>query len=460
MMKRIQLLLLSLLLLAGAACQKTFLDKKPSKALLVPGTLADFQALLDNNGIMNKAATYPLIAADDYYTTDNGLAAWSGPERNTYLWAPDIYEGATSGDWDRAYQQVFYANIVLDGLNGPAPDTAAQNTYHQVKGEALFFRALAYTQLLQEFAAPYRPGTGGSEPGVPLHLTSDVNERPGRGTLQQAYDQVLRDLSQAAALLPAQATVKSRPGKAAAFALLARTRLCLQAYAQAKTDADSCLALQPALLDYNGLNPAASRPYPTALPNGNDEVLFYSAFSNLASTSSTASLTLVDTDLYQSYAVNDLRRAVFFKDKGNGLVNFKGSYSGSGLVTLFAGLATDEVYLTRAECEARAGDTQAALRDLNTLLVKRWRAGTFVPLTATSPDDALAQVLTERRKELFSRGQRWADLRRLNQDPRFAITLRRNNNGQAYTLPPNDPKYIFPIADDELRNSGIPQNPR
>jgi len=68
--------------------------------------------------------------------------------------------------------------------------------------------------------------------------------------------------------------------------------------------------------------------------------------------------------------------------------------------------------------------------------------------------------LKERRKELLFRGLRWTDLRRLNLDPRFAVTLARNVSGQIYSLPPEDPRYAWPIPDDEIQASGIPQNPR
>lgn len=118
------------------------------------------------------------------------------------------------------------------------------------------------------------------------------------------------------------------------------------------------------------------------------------------------------------------------------------------------------MYLVRAEASARTGHPAQALSDLNTLLATRWKTGTYVPYATTDPAVALQDILTERRKELFARGLRWTDLRRLNQDPRFAVTLKRLIAGQAYALPPLDKRYVFPIPDDEIRLSGIPQNSR
>ncbi|MFP9100715.1 RagB/SusD family nutrient uptake outer membrane protein [Flavobacterium sp. RHBU_24] len=97
-------------------------------------------------------------------------------------------------------------------------------------------------------------------------------------------------------------------------------------------------------------------------------------------------------------------------DDGNGH-SYWGSYDGSPLP--FSGIATDEIYLIKSECLARAGKFTEAMQVLNTLLEKRWIAGTFFPLSATGTA-ALDIILSERRKELVLRGLRWSDLRRLN----------------------------------------------
>ncbi len=173
-----------------------------------------------------------------------------------------------------------------------------------------------------------------------------------------------------------------------------------------------------------------------------------------------ATTCFTDSVLYNSYNVNDLRKTVFFKaGSTSGTYFFRGQYSSSTYE--FIGIAVDEMYLTRAECYARLGNTGAAMNDLNTLMIKRWKNTVPYPtFTATNADDALIQILTERRKELLVRGIRWTDLRRLNQDSRFAKTLTRVLNGVTYTLPPNDPRYTLLIPLDEIQLQGEPQNPR
>jgi hypothetical protein len=84
----------------------------------------------------------------------------------------------------------------------------------------------------------------------------------------------------------------------------------------------------------------------------------------------------------------------------------------------------------------------------------------FVPITADNETKALKIILEERRKELVTRGLRWSDLRRLNMDPRFQVTLERTYNGEIYQLLPDDKRYTFPIPQDEIDRSGLEQNDR
>jgi len=450
-------------LLLAISCQKTYLAAPTNKALLVPKTLNDFQTLLNNEPVFNITPALGVISGDDYYTTSDGLQSYiTSAEKNSYIWAPDIFQGSPDDDWNIPYQQVFYANVILDGLNGVSYSPADSANYNSIKGSALFYRAHAFYQLAQLFAAPYSADAL-QLPGIPIRTVVDIKAKSVRGTLKQTYYQVLADLNDAEALLPVQTAFKTRPSRAAVLAMKARVYQTMENYTQAKLYADSCLALNGTLLDYNTLDTTAYQPMPSPLSPVQTEVIFYSELINYSFIAGDP-LTIVDSGLYRSYSSNDLRKALFFTDNGNsaGQFNFKGSYCGSSFITsgIFGGLATDEIYLVRAECEARLGDVNSALDDLNTLLKKRWKTGTFQPYTAVDAHAALGEILAERRKELFSRGLRWTDLRRLNQDPQLAVTLKKVLNELNYSLAPGSNLYTLPIPPNEILTSGIPQNPR
>lgn len=445
------LLWLAVLLLPGC---EDYLDVKPDNALLVPTSLQDFQALLDNDfEVMNQEPALGFMGADNYYLLpEDWNSLYTETERNAYIWAEEIYGSSLPEDWSLPYKQVFYANVVLEGLEKMEVAPAEQAEWEHLKGSALFYRSYAFHSLSQLFAPAYVPGRAAELPGIPLRLTPDINSPVARASLAETYAEITHSLREGAALLPETSSYKTRPNKAAAYALLARVTLNMQDYPAAAAYADSSLEIYNSLMDYNSLDSAVAVPFPLF----NEEVLFHSVLLPYEMPFNRA---LVEEDFYIRYAEEDLRKSLFFSRKEDGSLFFRGHYSGQ-FYFLFGGLATDEVYLIRAESRARLGDVSGALEDLNTLLATRWESGTFEPFTAANATEALDLILAERRKELLYRGLRWSDLRRLNQDPSYAKTLERNVDGEVYTLPPNSPRYVYPIPPQEVELSGIQQNPR
>lgn len=442
-----------------SGCKKEFLETRSNRALLVPETLTDLQRILDNTGVMNLGPSIPLIAGDEFYADQNTVTAWSTPaERNAYIWADDIFEGQTSLDWNACYKQVFYSNIILDEMNKMGEGVTNTTEANAIRGAALFFRAHAYYNLAQEFCPPYRQSGNEGLSGLQLKLHSDINEKTQRSTLVETYAQIIADLHTCIPLLPPNTQFKNRPTSIAATAMLARVALSMQDYQEAYRNANSCLQQNGKLLDFNTLNAmftSTANPFPAGLPIGNEEVLFYSTFIGYSFFNNNFR---VDNQLYNSYAANDLRKSVFFADRGNGQITLKGSHGGT--TGAFMGIANDELYLIRAESQARVGNTVASMSDLNQLLIKRHRTGTYQNLTASSPEEALMLVLHERRKELIRRGLRWTDLRRLNQQASTAKVLQHVLGTNTYFLQAENPRYTMPIPPDEVTASGIAQNPR
>jgi len=457
-MKSIAYFLILILSLAVSGCQKSFLDKKPDQALLVPTTLSDMQALLDNNDGtgLNAAPGLANIAADDFFRLESSVSALTVTERNAYTWQETIYQNASVPDWNMPYQGIFYANVVLDGLSTIERTSSNGQEWDKIKGSALLYRGSAFLHLAQFFAAPYEPATAGAKPGIPLHMTSDVNIIAERGTLMETYRQIISDLEQAVPLLPAKPLFPARASQAAAYAYLSRVFLAMKDYTKAGEYAGKYLDISSTLLDYNSINASLSRPFPIGNTGANPEVIYFVQLTGY--TYNNATTTFVDPELYRSYADNDLRKTCFFGAGTNGNFYFKGTYS--GIISIYGGPATDEVFLIRSECRIRSGNVSGGMNDLNDLLVKRYRKGSFAPLVAGNQDSALKLVLNERRKELVGRGIRWQDLRRLNLEPDFQKTISRVVSNVTYTLSPNANRYTFPIPDNEITASGIAQNPR
>ncbi|WP_431294556.1 RagB/SusD family nutrient uptake outer membrane protein [Pedobacter sp. P26] len=456
------ILLLSMLSLS---CKK-FIDIKKNSDQSFLETAKDCQLLLDNYELFNTG--YPIdgeISADDYYLKDSRYN--SDPvtleDRSIYSWQPQAIRNAADL-WKGPYNKIYHANLImetLDKLVGKEPVAVLSN----LRGSALFFRAYSLWNLAQLYASPFGSQTG-QDQGLPIRLMSDINDVQARATVGDTYARIVQDLKEAAALLNVTSTISSRPNKAAAYAMLSRVYLSMGDYPNALASSSSALALKSNLIDFNTLNPASFAPF----VQFNTEVIFHSTIFNqnavLEPGYGDEDLAIIDPSVIASFDSDDLRKTILFKENTDvpvpsGTFRFTGNHeSAVGSSKLFNGLAVDELYLTRAECYARAGNASSAMADLNALLVSRWRSGTYVNKTAATAADALATVLAERRKGMVMRGTRWSDLRRLNLDARFAKTLSRTVNGKVYTLTANDLRYTILIPQEAITNSSLPQNRR
>jgi len=460
-MKYLKLLIIILIV---CGCKKSvFLDANPNDKIIIPESLADMDALLDNNNVMNGDGIEGLtpvfgeIASDDHYIPNNVFPALTKGQINLYAWKDDFYENTRSYyGWELSYKAVLYANAVLSSLEKKPIDQSTD--FNRIKGSALFHRAHSFYQLAQIFAPQYVSSSALQKPGIPLRLTTNINESITRASLEATYTKIVADLLNSISLLPNVPSYKTRPSKAASFGLLARVHLTMQSYDKALIYADSCLKYQSALIDYNTISLTRRNPF----LRYNDEVIFACNMGKLDEDLITVFNVVIDSNLYASYHQNDLRRSAFFgsaANYGNKGMFFKGTYEGSS--KFFSGIATDEIYLIRAECYARLNNVVLAMKDLNFLMAKRWRSTVPYPeITATNSNDALAKILVERRKELIYRGLRWADLRRLNAEG-ANISIKRMVNGKEITLQPNSLHYTFLIPPDVMNfNPDMIQNDR
>jgi tetratricopeptide (TPR) repeat protein len=449
-------ILVLILILLGTSCRE-YLDAKPDKKLLVPSTVQDLQSLLDNDLLVNQRSPRAAeMSADDYYLTDANLAALTEFDRRMYTWGgSNLFQPGSINDWGNAYQIVNIANVVLANVDRINRTSGDEERWRQVKGHALFVRAQAFLQITFIWTVAYDQSTANTDLGIPLRLDPDFNQPTTRSSLKQTYNQIISDLRAAAELLPDMPVHALRPSKAGVYALLARVYLSMRDYPAMGEYAKQCLQIKNTLKDFNTLNQNAPASFVFA-PRFSNEDEIISESSMMSTSALHQSMARIDSALYASFSENDLRKKMLFKSNSDNTYGFRGSYSGSA--TLFSGLATNEVYLMRAEFYARSGNVSAAMADLNKLLEKRFVTNTFVPLVASSPGEALSLILKERRKELMMRGLRWMDVKRLNKEG-ASIRLERLINKKSYVLLPNDPRYALPIPEDVISISGIRQNP-
>lgn len=435
------------------SCQD-YLDYKPNIKMAIPTTLEDAELLLNNYSAMNTG--YPNqgeISSDDYFLSyDNWQAISEIDHRNLYCWNETPLTNAMS--WQNTYKVVYIANQVIELLNKLDPTVNAAK-WKQLNGAAHFFRAFAFQQLLATYTVAFKRESASTELGIPIRVTPNIDESTPRSSLSASYDQVISDFKVSVNNLPNVAAGKSMPNKAAAYAALARVSLDMQEYVQAQKYADSALNENDFLLDYNNVDLESNLPF----QRFGKEVLFPATASFSEAFGEYYCLT--DTLLYAMYQPNDLRKVSFFKSSPSdpNYTVFKGSYDNS-FGSPFVGLTTAEVYLIRAECAVRNRQLDIANTAINTLLSTRWAKDTYTFINEEDPDKLLALILKERRKELLFRGLRWPDLKRLNLDSKYQITLTRSLNGIIYQLEPNSLSYGILLPLSAINVGGLVQNRR
>lgn len=444
---------LGLLMVTTISCNN-FLSKKPDIKMAIPKTLADANLLLNDYNTLNGGyPTYGEMGTDDYYLTRE---RWEGiynvDHRNAFIWADEPYNDIVQ--WQYPYKVVYIANQVMEILKDLDPQKNGEE-YKRIIGGAYFFRAFALHTLTELHCAAFQETSAIEEQGIPLRLSTGVDEKSIRESLKDTYQQIINDFKVAINNLPVVEVVKGRPSKASAYAGLARVYLDMGEFQQAYLYADSCLQLRPELMDFNDLK--ATDSYPVS--RFNMEVLFPALSLEAEPMYSTTAL--IDTILIKSYGENDLRKDVFFIENNDpkGSYYFKGSYDQSN--SLFFGITNSEVYLIKAEAACRIEQVPIALENLNKLLKTRWdNLVPYISIIESDPERLLKIILEERRKELVFRGRRWADLKRLNLDPSFQKTLKRTIGDKIYTLEPNSQKYAFRLSETVVELAGIPQNKR
>lgn len=449
-----------MIVLLTPSCQK-YVDIPTNSTTGRLETAKDCQLLLDNDAVMNEG--YPNdgeLSADDLYLKDEGFQASTldQSDRDLYVWSKNAIRASSDPQWLKPYYTVYYANLVLEQVDKlESKGGADQITLNTLRGSALFFRAFAFWQLAQIYAPPYSTTSSNQDLGLPLKLNSDISQKPTRSSVSDTYLQILKDLNESSNLLPETSLVPTRPNKAAAYAMLARVYLSKEDYSEAFIFSNLSLKLNNKLLSYSSLQMNDESAFFNAF---NNEVIFHAVTNGNSVAINPFDIGRIDPELCNLYQDNDLRKTVIIAPVGDGSFRFIGNYAGGTASSkLFVGLATDELYLIRAECNARANRVVEAMEDLNILLKNRFTEP-YTDLTAADSDKALTYILMERRKELLMRGLRWTDLRRLNRDTHYAKTLKRIVMGDSYILPPNDIRYTLLIPNEVIVNGIIPQNVR
>jgi len=366
-----------------------------------------------------------------------------------------------SGIWQVSYRVITRANKVIANVGKVSDLSDAEK--NQFVGEAKFLRALAYLQLVNQFAQPFQVSNG-TNAGVPLVLDDFTGEitYPARATVNQVHDQIKKDLTEAAAALPASYSTgvdtRGRATKGAANALLSRLYLYREEWANAITAARATLTGPYTLAtDYTFYDKNTAEDVFTiqnsAVDNGRTGSGGWASYYTPTPLGGRGD-TPFSANLIAAYEAEAGDKRYLLKRTGVAADALTRTFT-----TKFPDAVTNadnspviritEVYLNLAEALAQSNalPNAEAITILNNL---RNRAGLTPKLVFANKQALIDAILLERRKELAFEGFRRMDMLRYKQN------LRAGNPLAAF----GGQKTILPIPQRELdNNKSLTPNP-
>lgn len=441
------------ILLLFASCTKEYLEVKP-KGNLIADKLEDYNNLLEDNTFVYLSTDAFFLNAQHILGDDVAAlephynnAAYFGTAgtRNQKLfeWQNDVYlPNEDMYEVEGMYRRIYTANKIIDEI----PNAKGNNELlkSQYQSEAKAQRAFAYFILVNYFGKPYAAATAQTELGVPLILKNDFDRKDfTRASIQQVYDQIIKDLNEAIPNLPSLQTTANRFTKAAAEALLGKVYIFMARPADALPQLKNAIEHLPTTFSTGGVfswvnyNTATLSNAPAGYVfinanvksvasqgNGYPETLNAQLVPGVMWMGRAAPL-IIAPETYALYQPGDLRIQLFSNTYAvtapgpaptlpAGLYRSRAGFFGNSI-----GIQLPDIYLLSAEAKARTNDLNGAREDLLTLRNNRMPANLAAAGIPTDQTLMIKFVINERQREFATMGFRWFDMRRLSVDPLF-----------------------------------------
>lgn len=490
-----------------SSCSDSWLDRNPSDGIDKSVAITNFnEAFVALNGmydaIQGNSKDQTLEAI--FYTYYGARMIYYGDVRGTDMQATESGSGRVSPSyymnytlstapqvWQMPYIVINRANNIIEALEAGKVTDATQETIDDLKGQALMARALAHFDLLRVYSQPYFVSNGAGL-GVPIVTKSQgYNYAPARNTIEEVYNQVIADLTEASNLMtndrfaePYKASYGGNLGYFtgwAAKALLARVYLY-------KEDNQKAYDTAVDVINNSGYQLWSTDQYVTAWSKtATSEVIFEivnassddwvdrEAIGYLYSEGgyNDAVMTKSFVDLMSTKYANDVRQGLMLAStknldkvpwgKDKVYINKYPGKEGAGDVRInnIPILRLSETYLIAAEAASKMSDQANAAKYLNAIVLRGNPEATPVSMG----DATLDRILQEKQVEFVGEGHRFFDLMRNNK----TITRYISDDDKGWQLALIEEsrsfnvdyfRAILPIPQSEvLANPNIQQNP-
>ncbi|MBC8988201.1 RagB/SusD family nutrient uptake outer membrane protein [Pedobacter sp. N36a] len=388
--------------------------------------------------------------------------------------------------WYISYKIITGVNTVIDAVEKSGKNDESTN---QLLGECYFLRAFCHFNLVRLFGKPYTVDP--NSPGIILRTNLSDPSKKARSTVKEVYDSVLADAEKAAGLMTRSRGVQYA-SQEAAWSLLARVNLY-------KEDNGKAIEYADKVINSGKFTLATKDTYPKLFANATSasETIFCVAFTvvddygkfgsiasmiysdgnsgwgeEYASSSLRAAMSAHPEDVRWSYIVPSKDDAGVVQKK-NGIemyyiskFSFQDNLPNLSSPIMFR---IAEMYLIRAEANAKAGANAAALDDVDMIRKNRGLEASLYNKVVPVGSTALDVVLAEKRIEMAFEGHRSYDVFRNKRTLNKAywgyhltglketdVDLSRTPTGYPnLSVPYTSPRIIYYLPVDEVLSNPL-----
>lgn len=405
------------------------------------------------------------------------VLGFSNEYESVYHWDYNASDEYVTNAWLLMYQVISRSNTVIENADNVGGDST--NLSH-MNGQAYAARALAHFDLLRLFGAKYTPINGDVDLGVPYKLTFSQGD-VGREVMDVVYENIIADLNLSIQLMSENlSTQVEYLSIAAAKALLARVYLYKKDY-QLAVDYSSDIIDN---YDYK-LSSGDDFKKMWRYDEGDEIIWKIGLTTNDAAGNTPGSSYYNDaqgnpnpdytptSNFLSIFTSNDIRQETYFVteatkyDNNTRIMTMVNKYPTNPAFTGIANanganmpkpLRFAEMYLIRAEAYAMLTEDSKAWDDIVTL--RETRIDNYNGGNLSMPNNIMAEVKLERKRELAFEGHLWFDYKRWNDG--FERQGRGSSGNNLYSndvddliISSNNFRWLWPIPQDEVEANSI-----
>ncbi len=360
--------------------------------------------------------------------------------------------------WQFMYSLINQCNAFIKGVEESTAISLEQK--NELLGQVYTMRALFYFELSLEYQHTYKYDP--SLPGVPLYLESGLTEGLPMSTMQEVYDQIIKDVEHAISIGSTSRINKSYFNKNVSYGVAARVYQVMGNWAKAKEYAKLAYGGNPTAV----LSAASYQGGFDDMDDGNEWLLadpqqadqsnyyYLAPHGFYTRTESAYNNSFINKSFVALFSATDVRNQF----AQTGVTDYRQWYTKKFKFAFDADLPlmrTPEMILIEAEAMYNLGDATGAHDLLYTL--QKDRDANAVKSSNTGAA-LYEEILTERKKELYGElGVEWYDAKRLRRGlPRD--TWHRVNLA-AKPMLPDDKRFFLKIPQSEIdANPNIPKD--